>query len=201
MKKTISLLLALVLCLSLVACGKKDPTPAPIVVDGKEVTVADFLIEHLSEYIQSEGYLEREKRYEEMTGNNAPPLTVTKVIEVNAWDLGMNELSVHFLAVKAECMFLVDESGIYDSILLVVDYETGEVYDEFTVDPSYQTMENTKEHEIWVMLHGPLVGAGYDGGPILGGAYDGNGNLVRETETRVELPEKDIGKINEALQK
>lgn len=201
MKRIVAFILAMLLCLSLVACGKKDPTPAPIVVDGKEVSVTDFLIEHLSEYIQSEGYLEREKRYEEMTGNNAPPLTVTKVIDLNAWDIGMNRLSVHFLAVKADCMLAVDENGIYDSILLVVDYETGEVYDEFTIDPSYQSMENTKEHEIWVMLNGPLVGAGYDGGPILAYSVDDNGNIVKETETRVELSEKEIAKINEALHK
>ena len=201
MKKTLSLILACVMIISLCACGKKEPTPAPIVVDGKEVAVTDFLIEHLSAYIQSEGYLERENRYMEMTGNKAFPFTVTKVIEVNAWDLGMDMISVHFLAVKADCMFSVDENGIYDSILLVVDYETGEVYDEFTIDPSYQTMDHTKEHELWVMLHGPLVGIGYDGGPILGGAYDSNGNLVRETETRVELSTKDIAKINEALHK
>lgn len=201
MKKLVALLLVAVIILSLVGCGKKEPTPAPIIVNGKEVDVTDFLIEHLSEYVQSEGYLQREKRYEDMTGNNAPPLTVTKVLEVNAWDLGMDMISVHFLAVKADCMFAVDENGIYDSILLVVDYETGEVYDEFTIDPSYQAMDNTKEHELWLMLNGPLVGAGYDGCPILGGAYDGDGNLVRETETRVELSAKDIVKINEALHK
>ncbi len=201
MKRTIAFILAMLLCLSLCACGKKDPTPAPIVVDGKEVSVTDFLIEHLSEYIQSEDYLEREKRYIDMTGNKAFPFTVTQVIDLNAWDIGMNRLSVHFLAVKADCMLAVDENGIKGDILLVVDYETGEVYDELTIDPSYQTMDNTKEHELWVMLNGPLVGSGYDGRPILGGSYDSNGNLVRETETRVELSEKEIAKINEALHK
>ena len=51
------------------------------------------------------------------------------------------------------------------------------------------------------MLHGPLVGSGYDGGPILGFSCDDNGNIVKETETRVELSEKEIAKINEALHK
>ncbi len=201
MKRTIAFILAMLLCLSLCACGEKEPTPAPIVVDGKEVSVTDFLIEHLSEYVQSEAYLEREKRYIDMTGNKAFPFTVTKVIDLNAWDIGMNRLSVHFLAVKADCMLAVDENGIKDSILLVVDYETGEVYDELTIDPSYQAMDNTKEHELWVMLNSPLVGSGYNGGPILGFSVDDNGNIVNETETRVELSEKDIAKINKALHK
>ena len=51
------------------------------------------------------------------------------------------------------------------------------------------------------MLNGPLVGAGYDGGPILAYSVDDNGNIVKETETRVELSEKEIAKINEALHK
>ena len=199
MKRTIAFILAALLCLSLCACGEE---PAPIIVDGKKVDVADFVIERVGEYIQSEAHLERVNRYKEICGDqNPPPFTVTKVIEVNAWDLGMDRLSVHFLAVKADCMLAVDESCVYDSILLVVDYETGEVYDEFTIDPAYQTMENSKEHEIWVMLSGPLVGAGYDGGPILGFSVDDNGNIVNETETRVELSEKDIAKINKALHK
>lgn len=199
MKKALSLILACVVIISLCACGKKNDTPAPIVVDGKEVSVTDFLIDHLREYIRSEDYLERENRYIELTGNKAFPFTVTNVIDLNAWDLGPDRISVHFLAVKADCMFSVDENGVYDSILLVVDYETGEVYDEFTIDPSYQTMDHSKEHELWVMLNGPLVGAGYTGGPILGFSCDDNGNVIREFETRVELSEKEIKKINEAL--
>ena len=68
MKKLIALLLAAVLCLSLAACAAtndapanpvaheaKSNTPANLVVDGKEISVTDFLIEHLNEYIQSEG--------------------------------------------------------------------------------------------------------------------------------------------------
>ena len=46
MKRIVAFILAMLLCLSLCACGKKEPTPAPIVVDGKEVSVTDFLIEH-----------------------------------------------------------------------------------------------------------------------------------------------------------
>ena len=56
--------LALVMALSLGACGGKsgttadESTVAPIVVDGKESSVKEFLIEHLSAYIQSNAYLQ-----------------------------------------------------------------------------------------------------------------------------------------------
>ena len=41
-----------------------------------------------------------------------------------------------------------------------------------------------------MMLEGPLHGIGYDGGVI-----------VTDSETRTELPESEIAKINEAIQK
>lgn len=40
---------------------EKNSAPADLVVDGDESSVSDFLIEHLNEYIQSEGYLEKSK--------------------------------------------------------------------------------------------------------------------------------------------
>ena len=84
MKKWIALLLAAVLCLSLVACGNKVED---IEVNGETVSVTDFLVEHLGTYMNSEGYLEREKIFEDGIGADAKELTVTRVIEISAADL------------------------------------------------------------------------------------------------------------------
>lgn len=46
---------------------EKNSAPADLVVDGDESSVSDFLIEHLNEYIQSEGYLDRKANYEAIT--------------------------------------------------------------------------------------------------------------------------------------
>jgi len=195
MKKALSLILALVLCLSLCACGAKEgtgttePTPAPIVVGGEETSVKDFLVEHLSEYIQTEAYLAREAAFKDLFGTEADPFAVTRVIEITAEGLGQNNITVHYLLVKADCDFAVDDGG-YDSILLVVDYESGEVYDEFIVDPNWETMDGTNEQQIWYTLHGPLVGDGYDGGTI-----------IVDSEVRTELSEADIADVNEKLSK
>ena len=192
MKRLSALLLALLMALSLCACGGKNdanaPSAAPIVVDGKETSVKEFLIDHLSEYIQSDAYLQREKDFEGIFGD-ARDFAVTRVIEISADNLGENSLSVHFLAVKADCDFAVD-GGSYDSILLIVDYTDGNVYDEFMVDDSWQNKNGSMEQQIWYMLHGALVGSGYDGGTI-----------IVDSETRTELSESDIAEINEALRK
>lgn len=113
---------------------------------------------------------------------------MTKVIEVAADGLGENQISVHFLAVKADCDWGKNDAEFFSNILLVVDYETGEVYDEFTVDPSWADMNGTKEQEIFYMLNGPLVGDGYKGGTII---VDG--------ETRAELSKNDVAAINAVL--
>lgn len=201
MKKLIALLLAAVLCLSLAACGEKNNTPADsavdggksstpanLVVDGKEISVTDFLIEHLNEYIQSEGYLERKANFEAIFGNEENNFSVTRVIEVSADNIGPDKLSAHFLAIKADCGWAVD-GDLNKSILLIADYSNGKVYDEFTADDDWQNEEGSMEQQIWYLLHGPLVGDDYDGGIIL-----------TDSETRTELAESEIAKINEAIQ-
>ena len=192
MKRLSALLLALMMALSLCACGGKNdanaPSAAPIVVDGKETSVKDFLIAHLSEYIQSDAYLQRKKDFEGIFGD-ARDFAVTRVIEISADNLGENSLSVHFLAVKADCDFAVD-GGSYDNILLIVDYTDGNVYDEFMVDDSWQNKNGSMEQQIWYMLHSALMGSGYEGGTI-----------IVDSETRTELSESDIAEINEALSK
>ena len=195
MKKIFALVLVLVMSLSLVACGGKEESKEEnkvedIEVNGETVSVADFLVENLGEYMNSEGYLERQKIFEDGFGTDAKELTVTRVIEISAHDLGEKQISVHFLAVKADCDWGKGADDYYTNILLVVDYETGEVYDEFLIDASWADMNGTKEQQIFYMLNGALVGEGYDGGTV-----------IVDTETRTELSEEDIATINEALHK
>ena len=53
-------------------------------------------------------------------------------------------------------------------------------------------LEDTESVDYWnyTMLHGALQDSGYDGGAI-----------VTDSETRTELPESEIARINEAIQK
>lgn len=188
MKKMMALLLAVMMTLSLVACGNKTGDVENIVVDGQETIAADFLVKHLGEYQNSEGFRERQKIFETAFETEAKPLTVTRVIEVAADGLGENQISVHFLAVKADCDWGKNDSEFFSNILLIVDYETGEVYDEFIADPSWADMNGTKEQEIFYMLNGPLCGDGYK-----------SGTIIVDSETRIELPKEDVAAINAAL--
>ena len=187
MKRMIALFLAAVLCLSLAACGDKVED---IQVNGEQVSATDFLITYLKEYISTEEFADREKQFAEEFGTPETPFTVTRVIELKADGLGESDMSIHYLLVKADWRYCTDDGISDDNILIIVNYDTGEVLDQFMADESW--LEDTESLDYWnyTMLNGALVGRGYSGGVI-----------VTDSETRAELSKKDIAKINEAIQK
>ena len=189
MKKWIALLLAAVLCLSLAACGGKEETPANIVVDGNEISAKDYLIEHLSAYIQSDDYVARKTEFENTFGQEAQPFTVTNAFELKMDNYGNEGISIHFFMVKANCNYCMD-GGIYDSMTMAIDYDTGTVYDQFGVDESWLE-KSEKEQAIYIAAAGGcFVSSDYNGEPIF-----------MDSETHIPLSESDISEINQALSK
>lgn len=175
---------------SFTACNKKSNESEPfsnIVEDGEEISVSDFLIRHLNEYIQSEGYLERKANYEEIYGNEENDFSVARVIDISA-NIPPTKPPIHLLAVKANCWWVVEAGVVYDSTLLIVDYDSGKIYDKFTVDDSWQNKNDSVEQQIWFLTNGILNSETYDGGTIL-----------QPSEIRTELSESEIAKINQAL--
>lgn len=192
MKKLIALLLAAIMCLTLAACGgKKDESAVEdIKINGESVSITDFLIERLKEYTSTEEFADREKRFADTFGAPDKPFTVTRAIELKADGLGESNLSIHYLLVKADWQYATDDDFSDNNILIVVNYDTGEVLDQFMAEESW--LEDSESTDYWnyIMLNGPLVGSGYDGGAI-----------VTDSETRTELSESEIARINEAIQK
>ena len=192
-----NLLLAAALCLSLATRdGKKgenpvasSDAPANIVVDGKEISAKDFLIEHLSAYLQSDAYLARKAAFEENSGRKAPPFAVTYAFELKLDDFGIEQLSLHFFMVKANCGSSVD--GIeYDSVTMAIDYDTGTVYDRYSVDESWME-KSEKEQAIYIAAAGGyFVDANYNGEPIF-----------VDSEIHIPLSDSDIAEVNQALNK
>lgn len=192
-----NLLLAAALCLSLGSRnGKKgedtaasSDAPANIVVDGKEISAKDFLIEHLNAYLQSDAYLARKAAFEEAVAREAPPLAVTDAFELKLDNFGSEQLSLHFFMVKAKCASFVD--GIaYDSVTMAIDYDTGTVYDRYSVDESWME-KSEKEQAIYIAAAGGyFVDANYNGEPIF-----------VDSEIHIPLSDSDIAEVNQALNK
>ena len=201
-----NLLLAAALCLSLgIRDGKKgentvasreisataasSDTPANIVVDGKEISAKDFLIEHLSAYLQSDAYLARKAAFEKSSGHKAQPFTATYAFELKLDNYGSECLSLHFFMVKANCDSFVD--GIaYDSVTMAIDYDTGAVYDRYSVDESWME-KSEKEQAIYIAAAGGyFVDKFYNGEPIF-----------VDSEIHIPLSDSDIAEVNQALSK
>ncbi|MGN0628266.1 MAG: hypothetical protein ACI4IW_01405 [Oscillospiraceae bacterium] len=188
MRKLIALLLAAVMCLGLAACGGEKVSD--IEVGGESVSVTDFLIEHLGEYMSTDEFADREERFAAAFSSPETPFTVTRVIELKADGLGESQMSIHYLLVKADWYYATNDGSSDDNILIIVNYDTGEVYDQFMADESWLEDPESLDYWNYMMLNGPLVGSAYDGGVI-----------VIDSETRTELSKNDISKINDALHK
>lgn len=195
MKRLIALLLAAVLCLSLAACGGKNDTsvssdaPANIVVDGKEISAKDFLIEHLSAYIQSDEYLARTAEFEKTFGQEAQPFAVTYAFELKMDNYGNEGIPIHFFMVKANCNYCMD-GGSGDSMIMAIDYDTGTVYDQFSVDESWMEKGNKEEAICVAVATGCFGSSDYSGDPIF-----------TDSEVHIPLSDSDIAEINQALSK
>ena len=132
MKKLFALLLAAVMCFSFVACGKEKVSD--IKINGSTVSVTDFLVEHLREYTNTEEFAAREKQFADIFGEPETPFTVTRVLELKVDGLGESKMSIHYLLVKADWRFCTDDGDGNDNILIVVNYDTGEVLDPIMAD-------------------------------------------------------------------
>lgn len=202
MKKLFIIFLSLVMILSFCSCGAKK-TPSGVIVpeddgivdnlviNGEEVSAVDFVTESVNKYIASEQYKEVNGFFVENFGE-AIPLTVTRVIDLKAYGLSRCKMNVHYLLIKTECNWAAEENGdIFssDNLLLVADYDTGEVWSEFDKDEAWLEDGEKKEYWTYTMLNGPLVGSAYDGGAIIG----------ENSETRAEFTAEDIAAVNAGI--
>ena len=207
MKRIIALVLAVLMCFGLTACAKKygdikvsrkaekaaltdryENEVDPLVIDGVEIPVTDFLIDRLREYIKREDHLARVQEYTNLGGGEPKEFQVTRVIESLAEDLGSPPYSAHFIGVQADCSWGAD--GVrYDRMVLAVSYVTGEVYSQFDYDASrYDNAEGWES--CWrSVLFGPLCSMDYNGEALINS----------RTETTTELSQEEIRVINEAL--
>lgn len=189
------LVLAAVLCPSLaVRGGEKDASissepPANIVVDGEEISAKDFLIAHLSAYIQSDAYLARAAEFEKASAQQAQPFAVTYAFELKLDGWGKENQPLHFFMVKANCDSFVD-GVFYDSVTMAIDYDTGAVYDRYSVDESWLE-KSEKEQAIYIAAEGGCFKDNY---------YSGEPIFV-DSETHISLSDSDIAEINQALRK
>ncbi len=201
--KMLLLILMSVLLLAMFnACAEQPPEEGtPMEVDGKSVSAKDFVIEVLKDYQSSDEFINRREEAVEFTdGEELSEFQVTDVIDLRV-RYG-TRLNFHWLCIKASGAWYYDEedAGINDALLLVADYDTGEIYDRFTVPESWNVESKspddmTEELEMYNFItNGPLVGSDkYDGGPLF---FEES-----QHEAKTIFSEEDIAEINEAIRR
>jgi hypothetical protein len=181
MKKVIAMVLAAVLCVSMVACGapKIEEKPAS---DGEKQLVIDSAKTALfSEEFQ--GYV---KYFEDMTGSDSGNPEILNVFtfkhpDVEGMAMNLVLFNVKYNVGVEECAF--------DTVQFVVDQETGEVYDSVTYRNEQYTGELKDKHDAMIMfLHSGVL-------------MDKNSNdyLWADNEESTRFTDADLKEINAAI--
>ena len=134
-------------------------------------------------------YLARTEAFEQTFAQEAQPFAVTYAFELKMDGFGSENIPLHFFMVKANCDSFVDDTWL-DSVTLAIDYDTGTVYDQYSVDESWLE-KSEKEQAIYIAAEGGCFGdVNYNGEPIF-----------VDSETHIPLSDSDIAEINQALSK
>ena len=127
--------------------------------------------------------------FEKELGRQAQPFAVTYAFELKLDGWGKENQPLHFFMVKANCNSFVD-GVIYDSVTMAIDYDTGAVYDRYSVDESWLE-KSEKEQAIYIAAEGGCFPDNY---------YSGE-PIFMDSETHISLSDSDIAEINQALRK
>lgn len=190
MKKLIALLLTAVLCFALCACGGGN-TDMEIELND-DMTGEDVVIASMKAFMEGELYDKLVGGYEEMTGETGREFTVTRATEYQIPDL--EGKAYHLMMMNADAdVYSEPDNCFFDRVILMVDMETGKVYDNYYClnVGSYMGQMETEED---VLTYCMAVYNSY-----LMDCNEGIMTSAESDETHVELSADEIAAINEAI--
>ena len=190
MKKLIALLLTAVLCFAFCACGGGS-TEMEIELND-DMTGEDVVIASMKAFMDGDLYDKLVGSYEEMTGEAGREFTVTRATEYQIPDL--EGKAYHLMMMNADAdVYSEPDNCFFDRVILMVDMETGKVYDNYYClnVSSYIGQMETEED---VLTYCMAVYNSY-----LMDCNDGIMTSAESDETHVELSADEIAAINEAI--
>ena len=186
MKKFVSLFMAAVLCLGLVACGDKkiDTVKA---TDSEKQTVINAAVK----FFESDVFVKGAALHEELSGEAAelPEL-------LSAYTLKYDDVegyNVDLVLCNVKVWVTMEKNGEYiafDKVQFIVDNKTGTVYDSVNYEDAKNNFNGTisSEEDVMIMFlnHGIL----YEGG---------DGYFWCDAETSTRFKGSDLKEINKAV--
>ena len=202
MKKFIAVLLMLSMMLSLAACGgsteAQPETPAPeaeapapqaTIEIAEDAGNQDIAITALQAFLAEDVYGTLVADFEEATQQPARELEITAATEYTIPDFEGTDM--HLLMVNGAADVLTQDDTIYDRIILLVDLDTGAVYDQYSMD-IFNFTGDTSDYEGKVryclnVYNGYLMG-------------NNDGFMTSpQTEVKTDLTAEEIAAINQAI--
>lgn len=190
MKKLTALLLTAVLCFALCACGGVNQDMEIELND--TMTDEDVVVSALKAFMEGDLYDALVGSYEERSGQEGIGFTVTRATEYQIPDL--NGKAYHLMLMNADAMVYSEPDDCYfDRVILMVDMETGKVYDNYYClnTGAYMGQMETEEDILTYCMsvyNSYLMGCNY-------------GVMTSEDsgEIHVDLSAEEITAINEAI--
>ena len=145
MKKIVAVLLMLSMVLTLAACGGSSapqstpepetedtvPTPQAAIEIAEDAQNEDIAVAALKAFLAEDIYGKMVGDFEAMTGTKARELEITSASEYTIPDFEGTQMHLLMVYGKAD---VVHDDGAFDSMILLVDLDTGAVYDQYSMD-------------------------------------------------------------------
>lgn len=208
MKKLLSIVLALVMCLSLCACGGNgntesttaptaEPTTEPIVTEPPLTEAQMLVIDAVNAKINSEEFASWENLYMELTKTKVTlDPQVTNVTHYEIEDFDGAKMDCYLVTVAANIAHWINEEAeqgaIDGQVFIFVDVNTATSFDSITTDASNVQHDTTTEqgratYLLWMYTN------------IQDGSY--SGSYLNDSEIVTEMSAAEVDAINDALTK
>lgn len=153
---------------------------SPIVIDGSEVPITDYFIEQLLLRLDSETYRARTEEVKAL-GAGTEFLEVADALELSVPGSGSTGDPLHLFVGRVAFAY-ADSAVINQYILLVIDYDTGDVYDTFDAADDWADADGVQS-AVYGLCRGPYPNdSNYDDGELL--SHDESRLWLSEAETK-----------------
>lgn len=154
----------------------------------------ECLTEQINKKIESEEFVSWQQLYQEFTGEEPKTPEVTHIMRYALNDFDGADVDCYLIDVSADVAFWMNEEAeqgaVDESFQLLIDVKTMKSYDNISTNagneqPDTTTNEGRANYLLWIY------------GNLREGDY--NGNLVRDTESMIEMSAEDLAEINNNL--
>ncbi|MCI6957250.1 MAG: hypothetical protein SPI15_10015 [Candidatus Faecousia sp.] len=192
MKKTLAFLAALVMVLSLCACGSgKGSETTAAGTESKLTAEQQIVVDAVHAQLESDQFAQWQKLAKEFSGNNPKAPEVTSVVRYEIKDFDGSPMDCYLVSISADVAYWVNEAAqqgaMLDQFQLFISSDGKTVTDSITTDACNGTEDTTTDegraiYLLWIF------------GNRMSGDYEGS--FLNDSETVTEWTADEIAVVN-----